>query len=136
MAKFLVASCAALLAVGCATQTAATPAKTPTAGQVLAAIACPMRVAKADAWVNMMPGASRTLHVAVQLDDPAARAVIIKSDVNPPGALNLEIRASDAAPFPGRVTYSEPFSDPPVQRIGLMCRGGEIAAITKIEQVY
>jgi hypothetical protein len=101
--------------------------------------ACPHRIAEANAWVNHMPGPGRTpreLHVDVRLVEATDTATLIKSAASTGDNLVLEIRATPAAPVPGRLAYRQPVLDPLPKRITFLCRGGEIDAISNIERVY
>lgn len=131
----LVAATAALLA-GCATAPPVESKRPMSTGNVLAGMACQFQIKRAEAWINMMPGASRQLHVAVQLGASDDLAVLIKADASTAEQLVLEIRSAQAAPMPGQLAYSEPATTPPVKRIALMCRGGEVGSINNIQTVY
>jgi hypothetical protein len=128
------------LALGaCATAPAETSGPQMTTGQALAQIACPHRIAEAHAWVNHMPGpnrAAQTLSVDIKLVEPTDTAIILKSPASKGDMLILEIRTSPNAPAPGRLSYREPVPDPLPKKISFFCRGGEISALTTIEQVY
>jgi len=117
----------------------ADPPAPKTAGQALAQIACPHRIAEANAWVNHMPGvgrAPRELNVDVRLVEATDTAVVLKSSASTGDTLVLEIRTAPTAPIAGRVAYREPVPDPLYKKISFFCRGGEIDAIDRIEQVY
>jgi hypothetical protein len=110
-----------------------------TTGQALAQLACPHRIAEANAWVNHMPGpgrSARELHVDVRLVEGADTAVMLKSAASTGDTLVLEIRTAPAAPLAGRVAYREPVPAPLYKQIRFFCRGAEILAITHIEKVY
>lgn len=133
------AGIAALLTACTATPQEASPPRPTTTGQALAQIACPHRIAEANAWVNHMPGAGRTprtLNVDVRLVEPTDTAVLLKSSASTGDNLILEIRTAPAAPLAGRLAYREPVPDPVPKRITFFCRGGEIHSIDKIERVY
>jgi hypothetical protein len=128
-----------LLAAACTTPPAEDAVKPPTAGQALAQLACPNRIAEAYAWVNHMPGpgrAARQVHVDIRLVEATDTAVILKSVATTGDTLVLEIRTAPTAPIPGRVAYREPVPDPMYKRVSIFCRGGEIHAINTIEKVY
>ncbi len=128
-----------LLAAGCTTPPVEDAAKPPTAGQALAQLACPNRIAEAYAWVNHMPGpgrAARQVHVDIRLVEATDTAVILKSVATTGDTLVLEIRTAPTAPIPGRVAYREPVPDPMYKRVSIFCRGGEIHSINTIEKVY
>lgn len=111
---------------------------------MLALAACPHRIAEAHAWVNLMPGplqGPRDLHVAIRLKDPNDNAVLLKVDDARPGRsrrgdLVLELRAAPVSAQPGEVSYRQPAVDASTgswpTRISILCRGGEIYAITEI----
>lgn len=130
----------ALALSGCvapAPQGAATDPKTT--GQALAQMACPHRIAEANAWVNHMPGrtrAPREMHVDIRLVEATDTAVMLRSDASTGETLILEIRTAPTAPVPGRLAYREPVRDPMYKKISIFCRGGEIHAINRIERVY
>ena len=131
------------LAVALAACVAPPPAGGPpqptTTGQALAQLACPHRIAEANAWVNHMPGpgrAPRELHVDVQLVEATDTAVILKSVATTGDTLVLEIRTAPNAPIPGRVAYREPVPATRYKRISFYCRGGEIHSLDRIEKVY
>lgn len=110
-----------------------------TTGQALAQLACPHRIAEASAWVNHMPGTSRTprqLQVDVRLAEATDTAIVLRSDASTGDTLILEIRTAPNAPVPGRLAYREPVPDPMYKKISFFCRGGEIHAINRIERVY
>ncbi|MDP3739664.1 MAG: hypothetical protein Q8R02_19905 [Hyphomonadaceae bacterium] len=133
------AGIAALFTACTATPQEAGPPRPSTTGQALAQIACPHRIAEANAWVNHMPGAGRTprtLNVDVRLVEATDTAILLKSSASTGDTLILEIRTSPAAPIKGRLAYREPVPDPLPKRITFFCRGGEIHAIDKIERVY
>jgi len=120
---------------------AAPPAGTPppTAGQALAQLACPNRIAEAYAWVNHMPGpgrAARQVHVDIRLVEATDTAVILKSVATTGDTLVLEIRTAPTAPIAGRAAYREPVPDPMYKRVSIFCWGGEIHSINTIEKVY
>ena len=131
------------LAVALAACVAPPPAGGPpqptTTGQALAQLACPHRIAEANAWVNHMPGPGRSpreLHVDVQLVEATDTAVILKSVATTGDTLVLEIRTAPNAPIPGRVAYREPVPTTMYKRISFYCRGGEIHSLDRIEKVY
>ena len=131
------------LAVALAACVAPPPAGGPpqptTTGQALAQLACPHRIAQANAWVNHMPGPGRSpreLHVDVQLVEATDTAVILKSVATTGDTLVLEIRTAPNAPIPGRVAYREPVPTTMYKRISFYCRGGEIHSLERIEKVY
>jgi hypothetical protein len=131
------------LAVALAACVAPPPAGGPpqptTTGQALAQLACPHRIAEANAWVNHMPGPGRSpreLHVDVQLVEATDTAVILKSVATTGDTLVLEIRTAPNAPIPGRVAYREPVPTTMYKRISFYCRGGEIHSLERIEKVY
>ena len=135
---FLAAGIVALAACTAALQESG-PQRPSTAGQALAQMACPHRIAEANAWVNFMPGAGRaprTLNVDVRLVEATDTAVLLKSAASTGDTLILEIRTAPTAPIPGRLAYREPVPDPIPKKITFFCRGGEIHAIDKIERVY
>ena len=110
-----------------------------TTGTALALMACPLRIAEANAWINHMPGAGRApreLHVDVRLVEATDTAVLLKSAASTGDNLILEVRTAPAAPVAGRLAYRQPVPDPLPKRITFFCRGGEIAEITSIEKVY
>lgn len=130
---------AGLVLGACSTAPAETSGPQITTGQALAQIACPSRIAEANAWVNHMPGpnrAAQTLNVDIRLAEATDTAIILKSMASKGDTLILEIRAAPTSPVPGRLSYREPVPDPLPKKISFFCRGGEIAAITRIEQVY
>jgi hypothetical protein len=109
------------------------------AGNILARAQCPERVAEAAAWVNHMPGAGRAprnLIVSARMENAQASALLLKADDSTDETLVLEIRASPTAPLPGRLGYREPAPNPLYSRVVFRCRGGEVFAITQIDQVY
>lgn len=115
------------------------PTGPKTTGQALAQVACPHRIAEANAWVNHMPGTSRAprqLQVDVRLVEATDTAVVLRSDASTGDTLILEIRTAPNAPIPGRLAYREPIPDPMYRKISFFCRGGEIHALDKIERVY
>lgn len=117
------------------------PSATPpsTTGQALALSACPHRIATSEAWINLMPGprrGPRDINVHLRLADPKDTAVLLKAASARPGELTLEIRTAPASPIPGQLAYREPAGDPWPTRIAILCRGGEIHAIDRIEPVY
>ena len=127
-----------LLAAACTTPPPAGTAP-PTTGQALAQLACPNRIAEANAWVNHMPGpgrAARQIHVDIRLVEATDTAVILKSVATTGDTLVLEIRTAPTAPIAGRVAYREPVPDPMYKRVSIFCRGGEIYSINTIEKVY
>lgn len=131
---------AGMLAASCA---AAAPVEGPpqpkTTGQALAQMACPHRIAEANAWVNHMPGPGRSpreLHVDVRLVEASDTAVMLKAETTKGDTLVLEIRTSPTAPIAGRVAYREPVPAVMYKKISFFCRGGEIHSIDRIEQVY
>lgn len=131
----------ALMLAGCMTPVPAEdgPPAPSTTGQALAQAACPHRIAESYAWVNHMPGPSRSarqLHVDVRLVDMKDTAVFLRSDASTADTLILEIRTAPAAPVPGRLAYREPVPDPMYKRISFFCRGGEIHVLDTIEKVY
>lgn len=110
-----------------------------TTGLALARVACPHQIAEASAWINYMPGPSRsprTLNVDVRLAEATDTAVVIKSAASTGDTLVLEIRTAPAAPIPGRLAYREPAPNPLYKRISFFCRGAEIFALGAIERVY
>jgi hypothetical protein len=110
-----------------------------TTGQALAQMACPHRIAEANAWVNHMPGTSRAprqMHVDIRLAEATDTAIMLRSDASTGDTLILEIRTAPTAPVPGRLAYREPVPDPMYRKISIFCRGGEIHAINQIERVY
>lgn len=118
---------------------AADPSAPLTTGQALAQLACPHRIAEAYAWVNHMPGTNRaaqTLNVDIRLVEATDTAIVLKSAASTGDTLILEIRNAPAAPQPGRLSFREPVPDPLPKKISFFCRGAEISALTKIEQVY
>ncbi len=131
----------AALTASCATAAApeAGPPAPTTTGQALAQLACPHRIAEANAWVNHMPGpgrSARELHVDVRLVEATDTAVVLKSVASTGSTLVLEIRTAPTAPVVGRVAYREPVPDPMYKKISFFCRGGEIYSIDRIEKVY
>lgn len=130
----------ALAASACMTPPADQGTTSPkTTGQALAQMACPYRIAEANAWVNHMPGTSRApreMHVAIRLAEATDTAILLRSDASTGDTLILEIRTAPTAPDPGQLAYREPVPDPMYKKISLFCRGGEIHAITQIERVY
>lgn len=141
MVRSGLAVCAGLVLSACATvaEPPAGPPKPKTAGQALAQLACPHRIAEAHAWVNYMPGpgrAAKELHVDVALVEATDTAVILKSIATTGDTLVLEIRAAPTAPIPGRVAFREPVPNPMYKRVSFFCRGGEIYALDTIEKVY
>lgn len=126
--------------LGCASPLPQTGMPAPqTAGQALAQLACPHRIAQARAWVNHMPGigrAPRDLTVDVRLAEATDTAVMLKSVASTGDHLVLEIRTAPAAPMPGRLSYREPASDRLYTRISFFCRGGQIHVLDAIEHVY
>jgi hypothetical protein len=138
-----VLSCAATAlaaSTGACALSPAPPAPPPaTTGQVLAQSACPHRIDRSEAWVNLMPGprrGPRDIHVQLMLADPKDTALLLKAPATRPGELTLEIRTAPTSPIPGQLAYREPASDPWPARIVILCRGGEIHAIDRIEPVY
>jgi len=132
---------AAVVLAGCAATAPAEegPPGPKTTGQALAQMACPHRIAEANAWVNHMPGpgrAARELHVDVRLVESTDTAVMLKAATTQGDTLVLEIRTSPAAPVPGRLAYREPVPEVMYKRISFFCRGGEIHSIDRIEKVY
>jgi hypothetical protein len=128
----------ALALAGCATPAGDAPS-TVTTGQALAQIACPIRIAEASAWVNHMPGpnrAAQTLTVDIRLVEATDTAIVLKSPASTGDTLILEIRNAPTAPDPGHLTFRGPVPDPLPKKISFFCRGAEISALTKIEQVY
>ncbi len=124
----------------CATPAPAQDPSAPaTTGQALAQIACPHRIAEAYAWVNHMPGPNRTaqtLSVDIRLVEATDTAIVLKSTASTGDTLILEIRNAPTAPVPGHLSFREPVPDPLPKKISFFCRGAEISALTKIDQVY
>lgn len=139
MRKPLIPGCLALLLAGCMTP-AEPPATNPkTTGQALAQLACPHRIAEANAWINYMPGPNRsprTLTIDVRLVEPGDTAVMLRSPASTGQTLVLEIRTAPAAPIPGHLGYREPVPETLYKRISFFCRGGEIHSLDHIEKVY
>lgn len=130
---------AGLVLGACATAPAETVGSQITTGQALAQIACPHRIVEANAWVNHMPGPNRapqTLSVDIRLVEATDTAIVLKSPASTGDTLILEIRNAPTAPVPGRLSFREPAPDPLPKKISFFCRGAEISALTKIEQVY
>lgn len=130
-------SVVALLASACSS--APQGGEQVTTGKALALMACPHRIAEANAWINHMPGAGRApreLHVDVRLVEATDTAVLLKSAASTGDNLILEVRTAPAAPVAGRLAYRQPVPDPLPKRITFFCRGGEIATISNIEKVY
>jgi hypothetical protein len=139
MVRIAGVACLALLAACTAAPPAGGPPQPQTTGQALAQLACPHRIAEANAWVNHMPGPGRSpreLHVDVQLVEATDTAVILKSVATTGDTLVLEIRTAPTAPIAGRVAFREPVPDPVYKRISFYCRGGEIHSLDRIEKVY
>ena len=141
MLKSACLAMSALLLAACVTPPAPAndPSRPSTTGQALAQMACPHRIAEANAWVNHMPGpgrSARQLHVDVRLAEATDTAIFLRSEASTGDTLILEMRTAPTAPVPGRLAYREPVPDPMYERISLFCRGGEIFAITNIERVY
>jgi hypothetical protein len=115
------------------------PPAPKTTGQALAQMACPHRIAEANAWVNHMPGPGRSpreLNVDVRLVESTDTAVMLKAATTKGDTLVLEIRTAPTAPVAGRVAYREPVPSQMYKKISFFCRGGEIHSIDKVEQVY
>lgn len=139
MARYLLAAAIGSLAAACAAPQEVDSTRPSTTGQALAQVACPHRIAEANAWVNYMPGpgrAPRTLNVDVKLVEATDTAILLKSAASTGDNLILEVRTSPAAPMPGRLAYREPVPDPMPRRISFFCRGGTIHTIEQIERVY
>jgi hypothetical protein len=139
MVRIAGVACLALLAACTAVPPAGGSPQPQTTGQALAQLACPHRIAEANAWVNHMPGPGRSpreLHVDVQLVEATDTAVILKSVATTGDTLVLEIRTAPTAPIAGRVAFREPVPDPVYKRISFYCRGGEIHSLDRIEKVY
>ena len=83
MARHIAAAGIAALLIACtAAPQEAGPPRPSTTGQALAQIACPHRIAEANAWVNYMPGpgrSPRTLNVDVRLVEATDTAILLKS---------------------------------------------------------
>jgi hypothetical protein len=130
----------ALAAAACTTPAPSdAPPQPKTTGQALAQMACPHRIAEANAWVNHMPGTGRSpreLHVDVRLVEATDTAVVLRSAATTGDTLVLEIRTAPTAPIAGRVAYREPVPSQMYKRISFFCRGGEIHSIDRIERVY
>lgn len=138
MGRLIAVSVIALLASACSAMPQAKEEHVTT-GRALAQTACPHRIAEATAWINHMPGtgrAARELNVDVRLVEATDTAVLLKSAASTGDNLILEVRTAPAAPVPGRLAYRQRVPDPLPKRITFFCRGGEIDAITRIEQVY
>ncbi len=118
----------------------AEPSTNPTtAGQALAQMACPHRIAEAHAWVNHMPGpgrAARDLQVDVRLVEATDTAVLLKSAASTGDTLVLEIRTAPAAPIAGHAGYREPVPEQLYKKVSFFCRGGEIYSLNGVEKVY
>lgn len=131
---------ALLMLSGCAIPASEAPNTQPvTTGQALAQLACPLRIAEAHAWVNLMPGPARTtrdLQVDVRLADASDTAVLIRSPASTGEILVLELRTAPAAPIAGRVGYREPAPEHLYGRVSFYCRGAEIFSLSGVEQVY
>jgi hypothetical protein len=139
MGRLIAVSVIALLASACSATPQGAQEEQVTTGRALAQTACPHRIAEASAWINHMPGAGRApreLNVDVRLVEATDTAVLLKSAASTGDNLILEVRTAPAAPVPGRLAYRQPVPDPLPKRITFFCRGGEIDAITRIEQVY
>ena len=81
----LIVGFAAGLLAACAAPPQPSPTAPTTTGQALAQIACPHRIADAQAWVNYMPGpnrAPRTLNVDVRLVEATDTAVMLRSSAS------------------------------------------------------
>ena len=132
---------AAIVLTACATPAPVEhgPPAPKTTGQALAQMACPHRIAEANAWVNHMPGPGRSpreLIVDVRLVETTDTAVMLKAATTKGDTLVLEIRTAPSAPIAGRVAYREPVPSQMYKKISFFCRGGEIHSIDRIEQVY
>jgi hypothetical protein len=130
-----------MLAAACASPPAETrnPTNPTTAGQALAQMACPHRIAEAHAWVNHMPGPSRSardLQVDVRLMEATDTAVMLKSAASTGDTLVLEIRTAPTAPIAGHVAYREPAPERMYKKVSFFCRGGEIYSLNGVEKVY
>ncbi len=139
MGRLILAAAVAGLAAACTAAPPPAQDESVTTGKALAQMACPHRIAEAYAWVNHMPGTSRSprqLHVDVRLAEATDTAVLIKSTASTGDTLVLELRTAPAAPIPGRLAWREPVPDPLPSRISFFCRGGEIHALNTIEKVY
>jgi hypothetical protein len=138
--RFILMTMMAAGLAGCMTPAPSSAPPSPvTTGQALAQMACPHRIAEANAWVNHMPGPGRSpqeLHVDVRLVEATDTAVVLKSSATTGDTLVLEIRTAPTAPIAGRVAYREPVRNPMYKRISFFCRGGEIHSIDRIEKVY
>ncbi|MFT3723089.1 MAG: hypothetical protein QM773_05830 [Hyphomonadaceae bacterium] len=128
-----------LLAAACATPVEQNPANPTTAGQALAQLACPHRIAEASAWVNYMPGpgrGKRDLNVDVRLVEATDTAVMLKSSASTGDTLVLEIRTAPTAPLAGHVAYREPAPEQLYKKVSFFCRGGEIYSLNGIGRVF
>ena len=128
-----------VLTAACTTPVEQNPTNPTTAGQALAQLACPHRIAEASAWVNYMPGpgrGKRDLNVDVRLVEATDTAVMLKSAASTGDTLVLEIRTAPAAPIAGHVAYREPAPERLYKKVSFFCRGGEIYSLNAIGRVF
>jgi hypothetical protein len=128
-----------VLTAACTTPVEQNPTNPTTAGQALAQLACPHRIAEASAWVNYMPGpgrGKRDLNVDVRLVEATDTAVMLKSAASTGDTLVLEIRTAPAAPIAGHVAYREPAPEQLYKKVSFFCRGGEIYSLNGIGRVF
>jgi hypothetical protein len=127
-----------LLAAACASQPQPPP-KAVTAGDLLARAQCPERIAEAAAWVTHAQGAARPpqeLIVGARLENPKAVALLFRGADSHDGTLILDIRVSDTARQPGKITYREPAPEKPYNRVVFRCRGGVVFSLETIDNVF
>jgi hypothetical protein len=125
-----------LLAAACASKP---PPKRATAGDLLARAQCPERIAEAAAWVTHAQGGMRApaeLVVGARLENPKAVALLFRGADSPEGTLILDIRVSDTARQPGKITYREPAPEHPYTRVVFRCRGGVVFSLETIDNVF
>jgi hypothetical protein len=125
-----------LLLAACA---AKPPPEAVSAAGLLARAQCPERIAEAAAWVTHAQGGARAaedLVVGARLEDPKAAALLFRAADSAGGTLVLDIRASDTARQPGKLTYRERAPEKPYESVVFRCRGGIVFSLTTIENIY
>jgi hypothetical protein len=119
--------------------TSKAPPKATTTGDLLARAQCPERIAEAAAWITHAQGGARAPHelvVGARLENPNAVALLFRAADSDDETLILDIRASETAREPGRVTYREPAPAAPYPRVVFRCRGGVVFSLAAIDNVY
>lgn len=125
-----------ILTAACASKPAP---KSVTAGELLARAQCPERIAEAAAWITHAQGGGRKpeeMVVGARLENPNAVALLFRGADSADGTLVLDIRASDAAPQAGKITYREPAPEKPYKRVVFRCRGGVVFGLETIDNVF